>query len=565
MEEVSKKSTDDNFERLLEDSVTNHLEHENKVQNGALVEGTIIKITTEDVFLDIGLKTEGIISLSEFDTNSPPKEGDKVSAVVSKRMPDAVLLSFTKARGINAIEELAIAFENNLSVSAKITEIVNGGFIAHIDKTLKAFVPISQIDIIRVDEEQAKKFLGKTFDFLIIQLYKGKQSNIVLTRRKLLYNVENEKKTRFFEEKHEGDIVTGIVKNHASFGVFVDLGGFDGLLHVSDLSWGKNIKPSELAPKNAKLELMIIKLDKEHKKINLSLKALSENPWNNIENILSVGSVVSGTIVKILAYGAFINIDNNIEGFLHVSDISWTKHINHPKEVLTLNSTVDCRVLSIEKEISRISLGIKQVENNPWDDIEKLFPLGTKFTVPIVKILTAGCIVELENGIKGFISRDDYAWNRSNEINLKEGEDVECMVIAYDLKAREIKLGIKQLGGNPWKKEKFKVGDIVSGTISNITDFGIFLKITDDIEGLISKFHAFDTSEYSSFEEARLSFKKGDVLQVVIQNINFQTQKISLSIKELKKSAAKQEFKKHLAKEKETHSVNLGDILSQNK
>lgn len=568
MAEIIENTTSGEFEKLLEEGGFERIENEKNIQNGLMIEGSVIKVTNDDVFLDIGIKTEGVISLNEF-TGKPPKEGDRIKAIVVRRTSESVYLSFSKAKSINTWDEIKTAYQNKLTVTAKIVEIVKGGMIAVIDQTVKSFVPISQIDLVHVDEETIQSYMGKTLEFKIIKIDKnGKGNNVVLSRKKLLQEEKNEQKNNFFAEKKEGDIITGIVKNHASFGVFVDLGGFDGLLHVSDLSWGKNVKPTEIAPKGKELKLSITKLDAESEKINLSLKALEPNPWEMIHEKFNEGDTVTGTVVKILPYGVFVHIEDSIEGFVHVSDMSWTKRVNHPKDILKLQSVVECKILLIEKDKQRLSLGIKQVEENPWDTIEERYPKGLKIKAKIVKVLMAGLIVELDDYIKGFVSQDDYTWAKKNTganfRSFSEGQEIECKILDHDLKNHELRLGIKQLEENPWEKNELKAGQVVEGTVVNITDFGIFVKIGENIEGLIPKFQAYDPNEVSSYEEAKKLFKKGEVIQTVVQNINSENQRLTLSVKELKEVANKKEIEKHLVEDVETHNINLGDILAQN-
>ncbi len=551
-----------NFDEMIDDSFKQLL-NVNAIHHGDIINGTVVKITEDDVFLDLGLKTEGRISINEFqESRITPEVGNTFQVYVIKNNTDNLTISFTKSVQLNSMNALQDAYRNNQSIKATVKEIIPNGFSVEISNYVRGFVHISQMDSHRINEKECAFYVGKEFEFLILELFRNKKLQPILSRRKLLIESNEKLKDAFLAEHKEGDIIRGIAKTFTSFGVFIDLGGFDALLHISDISWRRSIRPTEVVKKNEEYDFKIIKIDPNEKKISLSLKALQENPWDNIEAQYKVGSVASGEVIKILPYGAFISIDQEIEGLIHVSEMSWIKHVQHPKEVLQLGSMVQCKILSIDKEKQRLSLGLKQAQKNPWDTVSSLYPVGFKITLPIKRIVQNGLLLEFEEGYRGFISREDYSWNKKNYTHQKQGESVECVVISHDKEHHQINLGIKQLEENPWNSNYFVQGKAVEGIISSITDFGIFVKFPNGIEGLIPKNKTFDPKEYSSYDEVRGKFKKGATIQTAVLSIQKSDQKLLLSLQSLKDMVNQQEMEKHIVDDSNSVQVSIGDIIN---
>lgn len=555
-------TSEENLDKLIDESFR-QLHNTDNARPGSLVQGKVLSITKEDIFLDIGVKSQGIVPLSEFPTSEIPNVGDSIEVVIVRKNIDGVLLSHVKAKEHKTLENLRYAFKHQIPVQAKIIEIIPGGFSAEINKSFKAFVPISQIDSILVTEENAKNYVGNTYEFIIQNLFKNRYPNPTLSRKQLLTSQALIARESFFQEKHIGDVVEGVVKNHASFGIFVDLGGFDGLLHQSDISWTKYSKPSEYAEIGQKIQVKIVNIDYENKKINLSLKAMTPDPWESIEEKYSKGDMVKGKVIKVVSYGAFIDIEEGITGFVHVSEMSWARMVHHPKEIVTLHSFVECKVLSIDKEHKRISLGIKQVHKNPWDTIESIYPVGLKITLPVKKVIKGGTIVEFPEGFTGFIPGSEYTWKKEHANPTKVGMQVESKIIGYKRERNEITLSIKQLTANPY--DNFTKNTVIEGEITSVTDFGVFVKFYDDVEGFIPRSLCFDPHEHGSFEEVRSKFKKGEKIQALIKEIQAHSQKIVLSIRDIKEISTKKEFEKHMISHDGNHHVfSIGDAIKDN-
>ncbi len=555
-------ATEENLDKLIDESFR-QLYNTDKARPGLLVQGKVLSVTKEDVFLDIGLKDQGIVSLSEFNTSEIPKVGDEIEVVIVRKNTDGVLLSYTKAGEHKALENLRYAFKHQVPIQAKILEVVPGGFIAKIDKAFKAFVPMSQIDSISVNEESTKNYIGNTYEFIIQNLFKNKYLNPTLSRKQLLTSQALISREKFFQEKKIGDIVEGTVKNYAPFGVFIDLGGFDGLLHQSDISWSKYSKPSDYAEINKKIHVKIINLDHENKKINLSLKAMTPDPWESIEERYAEGNIIKGKVTKIVSYGAFIDIEDGVTGFVHVSEMSWIQMVHHPKEIVNLYSFVECKVLSVDKEQKRISLGIKQVHKNPWDTIESIYPIGLKVTLPVKKVVKGGTIVEFPEGFTGFIPGSEYTWKKQYVNPTKVGMQIESKIVSYKRERNEITLSIKQLADNPFNN--FVKDTVVEGEITSITDFGVFIQLSEDIEGFIPKSLCFDPHEYRTFDEVKSKFQKGEKIQALVKEVQANLQKIVLSIRDIKEMSSKKEIKKHMISHDENHDVfSIGDAIKNN-
>nr|WP_319477240.1 S1 RNA-binding domain-containing protein [Marispirochaeta aestuarii] len=422
---------------------------------------------------------------------------------------------------------------------------------------------MSQTDVRRVEDPET--FVGTKSRFLIERFQKEKRARIVLSRRSWLEREIENKREEFFNTIKEGDEVEGRVKSFTSFGAFIDLGGFDGLLHINDMSWGHASRPKDYVKKDEDLRVKVIKIDPESKKINLSLKHLTPDPWTVFESKYHVDDVVKGKVTKLADFGAFIELEDGIEGLAHVSELSWVRRIKHPKEVLAIGDEVEVKILDYDLEAGRVSLGLKQVLPNPWDSIEEQYPVGKRMTLEVKKLTNAGAFLEIEEGIDGFLHVDDLSWTkkiRHPSAMLKEGEKVEVVVIELDKEARRIRLGVKQLSDDPWQalKSAFPKGSRIEGTVSGITDFGVFVRVQGDIEGLIPRAHCFGPGE-EPVEDLGTVFKEDEPVTAAVIEINTNTQRLGLSIRDLKKKQQRKEMAKYIHDEEEESTFTLGDFL----
>ena len=499
------------------------------IREGAIVKGKIVKVEKEDVYVDIGYKSEGIVHLSEFADLDEVKPGQEIDVLLeSKEDPDGmVVLSRIKAEKQKRWDETILLSKEGDVVHGKIMRKVRGGVI--VDIGMDAFLPASQIDIRHVGN--VDDYLGKGFDFKIIKI-NSERKNVVLSRRELLEEERERNREKLLAEIEVGEIREGVVKNITDFGAFIDLYGMDGLLHITDMTWGRINHPSEMLSIGEKVEVTILDFDRERQRIALGLKQKAANPWENIETKYPVGSIVKGTIVNIVPYGAFIEIEKGIEGLIHISEMSWTKRINHPGEILSVGDEVEAMVLNIRKNEAKISLGIKQTEFNPWSVVEEKYPAGTHIRGRVRNITSYGAFVELEEGIDGLIHISDMSWTR--KINhptevLNKGEITEALVLAVDQEAKKITLGLKQLEANPWETidEFIQVGSVVEAVVTKIADFGVFATIQNGIECLV---HISQLSE-KPFQKIEDIVSIGDKVLAKIDRIDRQRRKIALSIK----------------------------------
>ena len=558
---TDKDVTTDNNNLALQEEYLKNFED---IEEGALVEGTIIEITPEQVFIDVGYKSEGKISLDEFDTK--PKIGDKVDVVLIKKegRGGQVVVSKRKADLKVFWKKLKEASENKEPIEGTVCKVIKGGFEVDLGFDVKAFNPISKIDVVRV--ETPEEYLNLKSKFIIDKFSTSAKARIVVSRRQYLETAAEEAKAKFFANTEIGDDVEGSVKSFTSFGAFIDLGGFDGLLHINDMSWGHVTKPKDYVKKGQVIKLKVIKIDPEEKKINLSLKHFSDNPWNTFEERYHIGDVVKGKVTKLTDFGAFIEIEEGIEGLAHISELSWTKRINHPKEVLSIGDEVETKILAFNLDEGRISLGLKQVLPNPWDTMDEKYPVGMTLKKPIKKVTNSGAFIELEEGIDAFLHIDDYSWTRkikNASSVLKEGEEIEAVVISIEKDTHRIRLGVKQLSDDPWDalKKSYPRGSVIEGEVTSVTDFGIFVKVPGGIEGLINKFNLGDSGPDRNEDELLKSFNSGDKVKALVTEIKSDSQRLSLSIKEYQKSLQRQELSKYIHDSEEEGNFTLGDML----
>lgn len=533
------------------------------LEEGQLIEGHVVVVNDENVFIDVGYKSEGKIPLEEF--KNIPSVGDKVSVVlISKEGKEGqVVVSKEKADSRVFWKDLRNAFQEKTPVKGTFVSSIKGGFEIDLGYGITGFLPLSKTDVVRV--EKPEEYVGLESFFLIERLYKDNKIAIILSRRTWLEKEMQTRRDAFFAETKVDDIVEGTVKSFTSFGAFIDLGGFDGLLHLNDMSWGHASRPKDFVKKGDKIELKVIKLDQEEKKINLSLKHFKADPWSVFEENYHVDDIIKGKVTKLTDFGAFIEIEEGIEGLAHISEFSWVKRVKHPKDLLKPGDIVEAKILGYDTDKERVSLGLKQVIANPWDSIAERFPVGMRLTRKIVKITATGAFVELEEGIDGFIHIDDLSWTkkyRNASSVLTEGKEIEAVVIQIDQEDGRIRLGVKQLEDDPWKSlsSAFHKGSVIECEITSKTDFGMFARVQGDIEGLIHR----NNIKEQSFEEEEDILSKysiGDKLKAVVTDINPEKQKLSLSIKEYQKKIQKEELSKYIHDEEEPNMMTLGDLL----
>jgi small subunit ribosomal protein S1 len=535
-----------------------------QLEEGQIVDGNVIQITPDQVFIDVGYKSEGKIPVAEF--AEVPRIGDTVSVmlITKENKHGEVIVSKQKADVKIFWKNLRQTFQDHLPVDGTIEKIVKGGFDVNLGDGVRAFLPVSQSDSQKVDKPE--KFLGLKTKFYMERLYSDGKVNIVVNRRKWLEEETERKRNDFLENTPVGADVTGTVKSFTSFGAFVDLDGFDGLLHINDMSWGHVTRPKDFVKKGQEIHLKVIRIDRQEKRINLSLKHFTDDPWVHFEDKYHVNDIVRGRVSKLTDFGAFIELEEGIEGLAHISEFSWIKKIQKPGELLKPNDIVECMILGYDLQAGRVSLGLKQVTANPWNDIEEKYPAGTRLTRRVVKITNAGAFVELEEGIDGFLHGDDISWTKKVKhpgSELEVGQEIEIMVIDIDKESRGIKLGIKQLTEDPWQSfaNTYRPGTLVEGEVSSVTDFGIFVKVPGGIEGLIHKTNLPENRDEDP-DEALKKYKVGDKVKAVVLEMQADKQKVAFSIKDYQKKVQRDEISRYMAAEESDGSTfTLGDFL----
>ena len=553
---------DENIQTQLQEEYLKSLE---QLEEGQLVEGAVIQVTDDHVFIDVGYKSEGKIPIVEF--TEIPKVGDKVSVILitKENKRGEVIVSKQKADAKISWKNLKQAFADRTTVEGIIEKLVKGGYEVNLGADLRAFLPISQSDVQKVDKPD--KFLGQKNKFYVERLYSDGKVNIVVNRRKYLEEELERKRNDFFQNTPIGMDITGVVKSFTSFGAFIDLGGFDGLLHINDMSWGHVTRPKDFVKKGQEIRLKVIRIDPVEKRINLSLKHFTDDPWVHFEDKYKVNDIVKGKVTKLTDFGAFIELEEGIEGLAHISEFSWVKKIQKPQDLVKSNDTVECMILGYDLQAGRVSLGLKQVTENPWDNIEEKFPTGTRLTRKIVKITNAGAFVNLEDGIDGFLHGDDISWTKKIKHPGSEysvGQEIEVMIISLDKENRNIRLGIKQLFEDPWKNfnESYRLGSPVEGEVSSITDFGIFIRVPGGIEGLIHKSNLIENRDENP-DDALKKYKVGDKVKAVVLEIQGEKQKLAFSIKDYQKRMQREELSRYMAEDESGGSTfTLGDFLN---
>jgi len=504
-------------------------QYDRSLRAGDIVKGNIIEVRPKEVLVDIGGKSEGVISASEFESFSSVKVGDIIDVLIEKAedREGNILLSKEKAEFRQNWDRIQSICNEGGTVQGKVKGVVKGGLIVNIG--VEAFVPASQVDIL--PPKNLLVYVGNTYEFKVVKLNPERQ-NVVLSRRELVEAERNARRTALLTEMVPGDVRKGTVKNITDFGAFIDLNGLDGLLHITDMSWGRLSHPREMLQVGQEIDVVVLDINREKERVSLGLKQKLANPWDNIEGKYPIGARVKGKVVNLVPYGAFVEIEPGVEGLVHVTELSWTKRIAKPSDVLKQGQEVDAVVLGINREEQKISLGIRQLETNPWDLAHEKYPPGTQVKGPIRNLTSYGAFIELEEGLDGMIHVSDMSWTRKinhpSEV-LKKGDIVEAVVLEVDKANQRISVGLKQLGEDPWSNiDKFyKVGDLVTGKVTKLASFGAFVGLQHEIDGLV---HISQVSE-DRVDKIKNVLKPGQEVTARVIKIDRADRRIGLSIK----------------------------------
>ena len=545
------------MEELLKGSNVENL------NEGSIIKGIIIEIRPTEVVIDIGGKSEGIVHANEFVDISELQVGSEIEVYLEK-LEDREgnpIVSYDKAEQKKNWEKIVENCEEGAVIQGRVRSKVKGGLIVSIG--VDSFLPASQIDV--QPPKNLDQYVGQTYDFKVVKINLDRK-NIVVSRRELIEEQRMEKRQSLLEQVKPGDKRRGQVKNITDYGAFVDLDGLDGLLHITDMSWGRIQHPSELVSQGEEIEVIIIEIDRERERVSLGLKQLADNPWEKIEERYPIGATVSGKVVNLVPYGAFIEIEQGVEGLVHVTELSWTKRITKPGEVLRIGQDIQAVVLGIQKEEQKISLGTRQLDANPWDMARHNYPVGARVRGKIRNLTTYGAFVELEEGIDGMVHVSDMSWTRKvnhpSEV-VKKGDEVDATVLDVDADSQRISLGMKQLSSDPWDEIEthYKIGDVVKGKASKITNYGVFVELDNDIDGLV---HISQISE-DRIESIKDVIEENAEVEARVIKIDKDERRIGLSIKAANYSDD------DLAKERQAFDnvsdvedlTNLGDLLDE--
>ncbi len=544
------------FEDLFEESLKD-------LQEGELVKGTIINIESDFVIVDIGYKSEGRINIHEFreeDKTLKIEVGDVVDVLLEKYEDDGgnVVISKEKAARIKIWDDITAIYDDNGTIQGKILSRVKGGLA--VDVGIQAFLPGSQVDLKPI--RNLDKLIGEVFDFKVLK-YNKKRRNIVLSRRAILEKDMDKKREETISLLKEGSVVQGIVKNITDYGAFIDLGGIDGLLHITDISWGRVGHPSEAFSVGDEIPVVVLSFDTEKQRVSLGVKQLNADPWLKASEKYVEGEKVTGKVVSITDYGAFVELEQGVEGLIHISEMSWTKKVRHPSKLVSIGDMVEAIVLKMDFENKRISLGMKQIEPNPWDVIAEKYPVGTVIEGKIKNITDFGLFIGIDEGIDGLVHISDLSWTRRLKHPsdmFQKGDEVRAVVLNIDRENEKFSLGIKQIETDPWQDItiKYAVGTKVEGTVTNVTDFGVFVGLEEGIEGLV---HISEVSK-EKIKTAEDVFKTGDIVTAVVINVSSDDRKIGLSIKRAHEVTAKSDYKSYLNNKIEPTS-SLGELLRE--
>ncbi len=510
---------------------------EQEFEVNKIITGRVLNVVGEEVWVDVGYKSEGIIPLPEWydeglDKVVPPKPGDQIDVLLDAVEDEsgAIVLSYRKARRQKEWEDVIAKHKEGDVVSGAVTRKIKGGLLVNIG--VNVFLPASQVDIRRPPD--IADYIGKTIECKILKIDEARR-NIVVSRRKLIEDQREEMKKKLLSEIEPGQVRKGIVKNIAEFGAFVDLGGIDGLLHITDMSWGRVANPHEMVHIDQELEVYIITVDKEKEKIALGLKQKTSSPWQGVEEKYPIGSRHTGEVVNVMSYGAFVKLEAGIEGLVHSSEMSWTKRINHPSEVVSIGDQIDVQVLNINRDKQEISLGMKQVQPNPWDKVAERYPPGTVISGVVRNLTNYGAFIEIEEGIDGLLHVSDMSWVRKvghpSEV-VNKGDKVQCIILNVDQERKRVALGLKQMANDPWEGDipgRYHRGDVKKGKVTKLTNFGVFIELEQGLEGLL---HISELAEHK-VESPEEIVKVGDEIEVKVLRVDAAERKIGLSRKQL--------------------------------
>ncbi len=551
----SLEEGEETFAELFEAS-----QRQQEIKEGEVVDGTVISVGTEYATIDIGYKCEGLVYIQEFKDNQGNivvAAGDVVSVYLERMEMENgyMLLSKDKAEIIRAWDEISQACEKDQLVEGTVIAKVKGGL--SVDIGVKAFLPGSQLDTKPV--KNLDKFLGKKLKFKIIKFNK-KRGNIVLSRRAVVSQERELQRAETLANLQEGSIVAGVVKNITEYGAFIDLGGMDGLLHITDMSWGRIKHPSELFAVSDEIKVKILKYDRDKERVSLGLKQVSPNPWDEAEYRFPVGVKVKGKIVSLKDYGAFVELEDGIEGLIHVSEMSWTERVKHPSKIINVGDEVECKVLEVDSKNKRISLGLKQLQENPWDALEVKYPLGTIVEGEVKSVTDFGVFVDIGMGIDGLVHVSDIVWTKKfahPSEKFKKGDPIRAVVLGIDKVSEKFSLGIKQLERDPWEniKSRYRQGQAVHGAVTKLTDFGAFIELEEGVEGLIY------VSEIADHRVDKPSdvLKVGDQVRAEILAIEPKERRIGLSIKQLTRTEERANYDQYVGER--SRKTSMGDIL----
>lgn len=554
--EEGGEETSEDFEALLE-----QYDQYKKYRPGDIVTGVAVSIGEQDILLDIGARVEGSIPISELPSLSREKElqeGDEITAMVCRfeKSSQYIPLSFERARVSKIWDTIEHVAEEDQLIDGIVVEKVKGGFI--VDIGVRAFLPTSLATL--RPQKDYQDLLGKKFQFKITKLQR-RRGNIILSRKEILKDEQEQNRAHLLETLDEGAVLNGIVKNVTDYGAFIDLGGLDGLLHITDMSWGRVKHPKEMLELNQELDVKVLRIDREKEKVSLGLKQITPDPWLSAPEKYPVGTSVRGTVLNLTGFGAFLELEPGVEGLIHVSELSWTKKIRNPAQVLKKGDEVDVRVLGTDVENRRVSLSLRQVEENPWDTLAERFPVGSKVKGKVRNITDFGAFVEIEDGIDGLVHVSDFRWGERNANPtdyVEKGKEQEVVVLAVDSESKKVSLGIKQLTPDPWIEytNKHREGDVVQGTITRITDFGVVVRLNEFVEGFIRQV-ALGLPRNKKISE---DYSEGQDVTASITRISHRDRKVDLSIKRYFEDQERQAIREY-TQGQDSGGATFGDIM----